>query len=164
MLSRPSCAFAENMTCVNNNFKFKAYISYSHRNERWAAWLHTTLESYRVPRKLVGTSTAAGEVPARIRPVFRDRDDLSSASDLGDTVTQALSDSENMIVVCSPDAVASHWVNQEIREFASLGRQKQIFCVIVAGEPDGSEAGRACFPPALAEIGLRGSLAADVRK
>jgi tetratricopeptide (TPR) repeat protein len=149
---------------VNNNYKYKAYISYSHRDEEWAVWLHRALESYRVPRKLVGTKTTAGKVPARIKPVFRDRDDLSSASDLGDTVKQALEDSENMIVLCSPDATASHWVNEEIRQFARLGRQKQIFCVIVDGDPGSSVAASTCFPEALAEIGLLEPLAADIRK
>jgi len=149
---------------VNKKFNYKAYISYSHCDERWASWLHRALEAYRVPRKLVGTRTDAGEVPARIRPVFRDRDDLSSAHDLGGTVKKALTDSENMIVICSPDAAASHWVNEEIREFASLGRAKQIFCVIVDGEPGGIGTVSTCFPAALAEIGLQEPLAADVRK
>ena len=149
---------------MNNKYKYKAYISYSHCDERWASWLHHALESYRVPRKLVGTATGAGEVPSRIKPVFRDRDDLSSAHDLGGTVKQALSDSENMIVICSPDAAASHWVNEEIRGFASLGREKQIFCIIVDGEPGGIGTVSTCFPAALAEIGLQEPLAADVRK
>ncbi|HBE92776.1 MAG TPA: hypothetical protein DDW55_09695, partial [Gammaproteobacteria bacterium] len=129
---------------MNNKYKYKAYISYSHCDERWASWLHRALESYRIPRKLVGTKTGVGEVPSRIKPVFRDRDDLSSASDLGGTVKQALSDSENMIVICSPDAAASHWVNEEIRGFASLGRGKQIFCVIVDGEPGGVGTASTC--------------------
>jgi len=96
--------------------------------------------------------------------VFRDRDDLSSVADLGATVKQALADSENLIVVCSPRAAASHWVNEEIRQFARLGRTAQIFCIIVGGDPaaDGSVA--ACFPAALAEAGLKEPLAADVRK
>ncbi len=149
---------------MNSQYKYKAYISYSHRNERWASWLHRALESYRVPRKLVGAKTSTGEVPSRIKPVFRDRDDLASAADLAVTVKQALSDSENMIVICSPDALASHWVNEEIREFASLGRQKQIFCIIVDGEPAGTETVSTCFPVALAEIGLHEPLAADARK
>lgn len=149
---------------MNNKYKYKAYISYSHCDERWASWLHRALESYRIPRKLVGTKTGVGEVPSRIKPVFRDRDDLSSASDLGGTVKQALSDSENMIVICSPDAAASHWVNEEIRGFASLGRGKQIFCVIVDGEPGGVGTASTCFPAALEEIGLHEPLAADVRK
>jgi tetratricopeptide (TPR) repeat protein len=145
-------------------FQYKAYISYSHCDESWAKWLHQALESYRVPRKLVGTETGSGKVPSRVRPVFRDRDDLSSASDLAGTVKQALTDSENMIVVCSPDAAASYWVNEEIRYFASLGRQKQILCVIVDGDPTATGTESGCFPEALAEIGLQEPLAADIRK
>lgn len=143
---------------------YKAYISYSHKDEAWAAWLHRALESYRVPRKLVGRETAEGIVPARIRPVFRDRDDLSSSADLKDTVKQALMASDNLIVVCSPEAAKSRWVGEEIREFARLGRGQRIFCIIVAGEPSDDGSVSNCFPPALAEIGLQEPLAADVRK
>jgi len=149
---------------VNNKYKYKAYISYLHRDSSWASWLLRVLESYRVPRKLVGTRTSAGEVPSRIRPVFRDRDDLSSASDLGDTVKQALIDSENLIVICSPNSAASHWVNEEVRQFAKLGKQDRIFCVIVDGEPVGPDTPSTCFPASLAEIGMQEPLAADIRK
>ena len=145
-------------------FKYKAYISYSHCDERWAKWLHRALESYHVPRKLIGSTAGEGKVPARIRPVFRDRDDLSSASDLGGTVKRALTDSENMIVVCSPDSAASFWVNEEIRQFANLGRVNRIFCVIVDGQPSGVGVASTCFPAALTEIGLQEPLAADVRR
>ena len=144
-------------------FRYKAYISYSHRDEAWAKWLHRALEFYRVPRKLVGNRTSAGEVPARFRPVFRDRDDLSSASDLSESVKRVLAESENLIVICSPDAVASHWVGEEIREFARLGRQSRIFCMIVDGEPGSNQPGENCFHPALGEVGLTEPLAADVR-
>lgn len=145
-------------------FRYKAYLSYSHKDEIWAVWLHRALESYRLPRNLVGKQTAVGEVPARIRPVFRDRDDLSSTTDLEDTVKQALAESENLIVVCSPQATVSHWVGEEIRQFASLGRADHIFCIIVDGEPAADGSVSACFPPALAEVGLKEPLAADVRK
>ena len=144
--------------------RYRAYISYSHKDEHWAAWLHRALESYRVPRNLVGNKTNGGEIPSRIRPVFRDRDDLSSATDLQGTVKQALADSENLIVVCSPEAAASHWVGEEIRQFARLGRADRIFCIIVDGKPaeDGSVSN--CFSAALTEIGMKEPLAADVRK
>jgi len=144
--------------------RYRAYISYSHKDEAWAAWLHGALESYRVPRNLVGTRTSVGEVPARIRPVFRDRDDLSSATDLEDTVKQALADSESLIVLCSPDAAASQWVKEEIRYFAHLGRADRIFCIIVGGEPAADGSVSACFSSALAEIGIQEPLAADARK
>lgn len=99
-----------------------------------------------------------------MRPIFRDRDELPSASDLNATVKEALFNSENLIVVCSPNAVASHWVNEEIREFVRLGRQSRIFCIIVDGEAAPGETSTACFPTALAEAGLHEPLAADVRK
>jgi len=140
--------------------RYKAYISYSHKDEVLAAWLQRALESYRVPRGLVGRQSAAGKIPDRIRPVFRDRADLSSAADLKDTVKEALAESENLIVLCSPDAAASHWVNEEIRQFALAGR---VFCIIVGGELSSDGSVSDCFPAALAEIGLHEPLAADVR-
>jgi hypothetical protein len=34
-------------------FKYRAFISYSHRDERSAAWLHKSIEGYRVPKPLI---------------------------------------------------------------------------------------------------------------
>ena len=147
-----------------SKYRYKAFISYSHADESWARWLHRAIEAYRVPRNLVGSKTTAGTVPARIMPIFRDRDELSSAVDLGNTVKQALSDSENLIVVCSPAGAASLWVREEIREFVRLGRKDRIFCVIADGEASASGSVAAVFPDAIAEAGMQEPLAADVRK
>jgi hypothetical protein len=57
-----------------SSFKYEAFISYSHADARSAAWLHRALERYHVPRALVGRVTERGLVPARLYPVFRDRD------------------------------------------------------------------------------------------
>jgi tetratricopeptide (TPR) repeat protein len=132
--------------------KYRAFISYSHLDERWGSWLHKKLETYRVHKHLVGRTTARGTIPRRLLPVFRDREELASATDLGETITAALQDSEALIVVCSPAAAQSHWVNEEILTFKRLGRADSVFCVIVDGEPnasDTSEPERECFPPAL---------------
>jgi eukaryotic-like serine/threonine-protein kinase len=135
------------------SFRFSAFISYSRDDERWAKWLQTALESYRVPRRLIGTQTAFGILSKRLAPVFRDRSDLSASMDLGETITKALQASANLVVICSPSASASRWVNEEISVFRRLGRGDRIFCVIVAGVPNASElAGREaeeCFPSAL---------------
>jgi tetratricopeptide (TPR) repeat protein len=128
-------------------FRYRAFISYSHRDERWASWLHKSLERYRVPRRLVGRATPAGALPPRIAPVFRDREELASATDLSRVVTAALESSAALIVICSPAAARSRWVNEEIRVFQRLGRSEQIFCLIVEGEPGGT-ADVECFPAA----------------
>lgn len=160
-----------------HNYKYKAFISYSHSDEKWAAWLHRALETYRVPKQLVGSETDMGRVPSRIAPIFRDREELPTATNLGDTLTQALTDSATQIVICSPRAAKSRWTNEEILTFKRLGRSDRIFCLIVDGEPGASAnpetADEECFPPALIyEMGDDGELtetrsepiAADARK
>lgn len=146
--------------------RYKAFMSYCHADQAWAEWLHKSLESYRVPRRLVGKPGSHGSVPARLVPVFRDRDELSSASDLSGKIKAALIDSETLLVICSPAAARSTWVNEEIRLFRSLGR-KRIYCVIVDGDPQSKDPLHACFPPALLEDEdhhLVEPLAADIRK
>ncbi|MEO8755357.1 MAG: toll/interleukin-1 receptor domain-containing protein, partial [Casimicrobiaceae bacterium] len=133
--------------------RYRAFISYSHQDDRWATWLHRALESYRPPRHLVGQQTSMGSIPPQLRPVFRDRDELPSATDLGAIINAALQRSACQIVICSPAAARSKWVNEEILAFKRLGRSGRIFSLIVAGEPyasnmPGREA-EECFPPAL---------------
>jgi tetratricopeptide (TPR) repeat protein len=136
-------------------FRYRAFISYSHRDERWATWLHRALERYRVPRRLVGRATPTGIVPTRLAPVFRDREELPTATDLGRIVNAALEQSAALIVICSPDAAQSRWVNEEVRAFQRLGRGEQIFCLIVAGDPAGA-ADQQCFPDALRNVRVGG--------
>ncbi len=147
--------------------KYRAFLSYSHRDGMWAGWLHRRLEIYYPPRALVGTTTAMGVVPRRLHPVFRDREELASATDLGTVISQALRDSACVIVVCSPQSAKSRWVNEEILAFKRLGREDRIFALIVAGEPNATDMpGREaeeCFPPALRyRLGADGQLG-DVR-
>ena len=142
-----------NATATAAEFRYRAFIAYSHQDEDWAKWLHTALETYRVPARLVGTQTAAGTIPPRLAPIFRDRSELPSASDLSQTINEALSQSSNLIVICSPHSATSHYVNEEISAFKRLGKAERIFCLIVGGEPDASTVpgheAEECFAPAL---------------
>ena len=133
--------------------RYFAFISYSHADRRWADWLHRALETWRVPGRLVGQVTAAGAIPRRLYPIFRDREELASATDLGRTVDEALARSANLVVICSPRAAASRWVDAEVRAFQRLGRRERIFCLIVDGEPNAADsvigAERECLVPSL---------------
>ncbi len=141
------------MTTPVESPRYFAFISYSHRDEAWAQWLHKALETYRVPSRLVGQATAAGTIPRRLLPIFRDRDELASSSDLGRTVNAALAQSQNLIVICSPASAQSRWVNEEVLSFKRVHGGEHIFCVIVDGEPDASympgREAEECFAPAL---------------
>jgi tetratricopeptide (TPR) repeat protein len=127
-------------------WRYAAFISYSHRDRAAAEWLHKALETYRPPRGLLPDGASHHE----LKPVFLDRAELPSSSDLAASVREALSASRFLIVVCSPAAAQSRWVNEEIRYFKSLGRAAQVLALVVAGEP-ASAAGAAddCLPAAL---------------
>jgi tetratricopeptide (TPR) repeat protein len=138
---------------MTSDFKYYAFISYSHADERWSRWLHNALETYRIPRRLVGRKTVHGRVPARLAPVFRDRDELTGAADLSSTVTAALAASQHLIVICSPAAARSRWVDEEVRTFKRMGRSDRILTLVVGGEPNASarpgEEQQECFAASL---------------
>src|ERR1041384_6232990 len=134
------------------DFKYWAFISYSHSDEDWARWLHRKLETFRVPRRLVGKEGRDGPIPQRAYPIFRDRDELPGSAKLTDNIEDALRRSRYLIVICSPNAVVSKWVDQEIRIFKSLGREDRVLSIIIDGEPNAAlkpQLGmQECFPDA----------------
>ena len=146
--------------------KYRAFLSYSHRDSQWGTWLHKSLESYRPPKQIIGTVTPRGPVPKRLVPIFRDREELASATDLGALLNEALRASACQIVICSPSSARSKWVNEEILAFKRLGREDRIFALIVGGEPyasdDPAHAEEECFPPALRyKLGPDGNLSTE---
>ncbi len=144
--------------------KYRAFISYSHRDGQWGEWLHRSLEKYRVPASLVRQQNNDSPLPKTLFPVFRDREELPSSANLGNQIQSALQSSRYLVVICSPDSARSHWVNEEILEFKRAGRENDILAIIVAGEPNASEqpggdATEECFPPALRrQLGADGQL------
>src|SRR5687768_4251386 len=133
--------------------RYCAFLSYSHVDEEIAGWLHDSLEKFRTPSSLAGRQTANGAIPRRLTPIFRDRHELSASADLGGGISQALNSSRFLIVLCSPAAAASRWVNAEIHMFKRHRPEGCVLAAIVAGEPFASELpgreGEECLPPAL---------------
>src|ERR1700741_1452243 len=127
--------------------KYRALLSYSHRDTPSAKFLHRALEAYRIDKDLVGRETAHGLVPKTLRPIFRDREDYPAGASLTGQPLAGLQAYEFLIALCSPNAAQSAYVNEEIRCFKALGRAAQVINVIVAGEPGDPE--RECFPPAV---------------
>ena len=142
--------------------RYKAFISYGHGDERWARWLQRALEKYKLPKSL---RAAHPDMPASLFPIFRDRDELASSTDLSESIQRAMADSDAMILVCSPESAKSHWVNEEVRRFRETRGDDRIFCLLVRGSPKVGTADCA-FPPALLRSDegktAREPLAADV--
>jgi tetratricopeptide (TPR) repeat protein len=144
--------------------RYSAFISYNHRDRVWAIWLHRALERYSVPARLIGREAPWGKIGQRLPPVFRDRDELATSSDLAASVKAALAESATLVVICSPNSAKSQWVDEEIKTFIAAGREKFIRLIIIDGEPHSSDPARECLPPSLMRDGAPEPLAADARK
>ncbi len=130
-----------------SEFRYKAFISYSWADAKWGKWLQHAVETYRTPKPIIGTDGKYGSVPARLNPLFKDREEEAAGSSIGAAVEAALADSEFLIVICSPNSAKSEWVNREIAWFKTNRDPDKILALIVGGEPGGGE--DECFPKAL---------------
>ncbi len=134
---------------ISVDYKYQAFISYAHKDEAVAVRLHRALETYRIPKNLASESQQA------LSPIFRDAAELSAHHSLPEKIREAIQSSRTLIVLCSPVAKASYWVNEEIRLFRSLHGEGSILSVLIEGTPETS------FPSALLEGG-REPLAANL--
>jgi hypothetical protein len=134
-------------------YRYAAFISYSSKDARFAKRLHRALEGYGIPAALGKFDLTGSGKKNRIYPVFRDREELPSG-ELGVAIEDALRASAALIIVCSPSAATSPWVNKEIETFLANGRRDRVFAIIAedaplvripmssAGDSDLSSAGR----------------------
>ena len=100
--------------------KYRAFLSYSHRDKAWGRWLHSALEGYRIDKDLVGRETSAGPVPKTLRPIFRDREDFSAGHSLTEQTLAALEASQFLIVHLLAQRGAA--ANTSTRKFAASRR------------------------------------------
>ncbi len=146
MAQSPTLSVSGQDTAQAQTFAYKAFLSYSHKDEVQAARLHRKLEQYRIPKNLRQNGPGLGAI-------FRDKDELSAASVLDASIQTALRESESLIVLCSPHAVRSQWVDKEIALFKSLGREDHIFTVLLSGIPNAARRGfpadQECLPKSL---------------
>lgn len=138
---------------MKNEYRYFAFISYNSEDKEWAEWFQHELESYHLPSTLNGIP----DIPVSFRPIFRDITELE-AGDLPEQIAAALENSLNLIVICSPRAAQSEWVNKEIHSFIELGKKKgvdnikKIFPLIIEGEPYSNDKKYRCFPEELLNL------------
>ncbi|WP_417461575.1 TIR domain-containing protein [Kordiimonas sp.] len=130
---------------VKSAYQYKAFISYSHKDDEFSAWLLKALEGYRLNTHVRRRISA----PSRLGRFFRDRDELPATGHMTDRIFEALRASEYLIVVCSPASVRSKLVNREIAEFKRIRGDSKILCVIIDGVPFAKNPEQECFPEAL---------------
>lgn len=132
---------------MDSNKEYFAFISYQRQDEDWAKWLADQLEHYHLPKTLNGQD----DIPIDLKPIFRDIDELS-AGNLPRQIYQALKNSKNLIVVCSPNSAKSPWVNKEVATFIEMGKIDKIFPFIIDGIANSKNEEEECLPEALRSI------------
>lgn len=131
---------------MDSGQRYKAFISYSHKDRKTGEWLHRALETYRAPRAL--TKGGDGAATGALRPIFRDREELSASSNLSEVIRDALDRSDALIVLCSPFSAASRWVDREVAHVIERGDVARIICLITPETPADATLD-SVLPPAL---------------
>ena len=132
------------------NFKYYAFISYSHKDKKTAQRLHKRLRSYHLPSKLIQSHP---ELPKKLGSVFLDEANLvAKEGSLTESLQGYLRDSKFLILICSPDSAKSPYVNDEVEYFMKLGRRKHIIPLIVSGLPHSKDPNAECFVPAILNL------------
>lgn len=98
---------------------FDAFLSYSRKDTAFAVRLESALESYRFPKGLQSVKRSLN--------VFRDESDITASDDYHRTIEQHLKGSAKLVVICSPDARKSQYVEDEIRRFIQTRGEQDIY-------------------------------------
>ncbi len=119
---------------MGNGYKYDAFISYRHAElDKFVAEnLHRKLESYKISKKVLSNGRTSR---SKIERVFRDKDELPITNNLEDPIIKALSESEYLIVICTPRLKESIWCKKEIETFIQMHGRDKIFAVLAEGEP-----------------------------
>lgn len=112
--------------------KYNAFISYRHAplDSKIAAHVQKSLERFHIPDKI---RKSTGK--KRIERIFRDKDELPITSDLTETISGALENSDYLIVICSENTKESFWVKREIEYFLRSHSRDHVLTVLAGGEP-----------------------------
>lgn len=139
---------------TGTTWQYDAFISYRHSelDSFVAETLHKQLENFKLPASVIKQKKAEWKqleenkdsnviifsVKTRIHRVFRDKEELPLVANLADPITEALEQSEYLIVICSPRLNESMWCRKEIETFLEMHDRDHVLAVLVEGEPDTS--------------------------
>ena len=120
---------SKQMPVLKENFKYYAFISYSHKDKETAKELRTQLKSYHILPDLL---KANPDLPEKFN-VFMDESNLVAKGTLKKALHANLEKSKYLILICSPNSAKSEYVNDEVEYFIKTGRTDHIIPLIIDG-------------------------------
>ncbi len=135
------------------NFSYFAFISYSRKDAKAAAWLQRRLEWFRFPVHLVDRDKAPPH-SRYLRPIYRDKTHLENDSaHYWQNIRSAIEGSRYLIVLCSPHSAGSKPVDDEVKHFlATRGDLQSLIPVILSGRVSSGQDDN-CLCPELEILG-----------
>jgi hypothetical protein len=128
--------------------RYDVFVSYSHHDAPLAERLSRRIRTYRPPRV---TGLARRKIV-----IFRDRERLTTSADLAATLSETVGASEHLVLLASPAAAQSPYVDQEVAAFLERKDESHVSIVMCSGNlPDN-------LPPTL-RARLREPLYIDLR-
>jgi WD40 repeat protein len=121
--TEPSRLLRNGHTDTTETRRFDAFISYSHAaDDKLAPTLQSALQGFAKPW-----------YRRRALHVFRDKSSLSATPSLWPSIESALSNSAYFVLLASPEAAASRWVQQEIDWWLEHRSPQALFIVVTDG-------------------------------
>ncbi|MBQ3717201.1 MAG: toll/interleukin-1 receptor domain-containing protein [Paludibacteraceae bacterium] len=131
---------------MQKEYKYFAFISFQSGDAREAVRLQHAIERYRLPAVLCKQDKS---LPRRIKPLYCYLNDIHAGEELMQELKSRMEQSRYLIVVCSPRAAQSTYINSGIDYFVSLGHRDSIIPIIIDGVPYSGDTHTECFPEAL---------------
>ncbi len=118
---------------MSETFRYDAFISYRHceLDSFISENLHKKLENFKLPKSVIKKTSPS---KTKIERVFRDEAELPLSNNLSDPISEALANSEFLIVICTPNLPKSEWCKKEIETFVQLHDRKHVLLVLADGE------------------------------
>ena len=134
----------------DSKYKFDVFLSYSRKDEDFGRKLEEALESYTLPKDVNSRSIARKRLN-----VFRDKKDLvPNQADYYQAIEGYLNQSRYLVVICSPNARSSPYVDAEIEAFLRSNEANRVIPVLLSGKPNNDSQAKPeeyAFPQALCD-------------
>lgn len=128
------------------DFAYRAFVSYSHENRPVAAAVTRALKRIGIPWYRSS------------RHIFRDDEELSPSEPLPDVIQRELGRSAFLVVIASPAAASSSWVNHEVEWWLEEAGRDPGTVIVILAEGDLAHS----VPPAAADWVAAQRLAIDL--
>ena len=134
----------------DSKYQFDVFLSYSRKDEAFGRRLEEALENYTLPKDVNARSISRKRLN-----VFRDKKDLvPNDADYFQTIAGYLNRSQYLVVICSPNARVSDYVNDEIKQFLKTNEASRLIPVLLSGKPNNDSQAKPeeyAFPQALCD-------------